>query len=175
VTQSFFTRVGYSLHGAAGSFGGLALDADDHLGLIGNFPSLVRQAEAMGCRVSVVERKHHMLMEQGRVQITLDPSVLRRCNKIISTAATLINDTLDSMLEYCGGAEQIGVIGPTAGIFPDPLFSRAVDFVGGTQILDAAQAIARAAAGEKFGDAARRYVIQKDAYPGFEALLAARS
>ncbi|MCZ6665317.1 MAG: DUF364 domain-containing protein [Gammaproteobacteria bacterium] len=171
VTDAVYRAAGHELTAARDSMGGLTLEPDDRLGMIGNFPSLVRRARDRGVEVNVVERKQHMIGETSGVRITLDPGVLRDCNKIICTGATLLNDSLDEMLAYCTAAEEIALIGPTVGFFPDPVFARGIDIVGGTRIIDADRAAERLETGKNFGDSAARTVMTPADYPGFERLL----
>ena len=42
-----------------------------------------------------------------------------------------MNNSLDEILAHCSLAAFVSIIGPTAGYFPDPLFARGVDVVGG--------------------------------------------
>jgi uncharacterized protein (DUF4213/DUF364 family) len=170
ITQSFFAAANFEPEAAVNSMAGLALEAHDRLGMIGNFPSLVRNARTQGIPVIVVERKTHMLKDEDGIRITLDPEALRECNKIICTAATLINDSIDEMLGYCGHAETVAMIGPSASFFPDPLFAHGVDLIGGSRVLDAHAAITRQRAGLGLGDSARRYTLSRTTYPGTAAL-----
>ena len=171
VTDAVYRAAGHELATAPDSMGGLTLEPDDRLGMIGNFPSLVHRARERGVEVNVVERKRHMVGETNGVRITLDPGVLRDCNKIICSGATLLNDSLDEMLAYCADAEHIALIGPTVGFFPDPVFARGIDIVGGTRIVDGDRAAERLEAGMNFGDSAVRTVITPADYPGFDRLL----
>ncbi len=173
ITQTFFDQVDYRPDDAANSIGELSLRAGDRLGMIGYFPSLVRYAQGLDIAVTVVERKTHMLEPAEGVRITLDPAVLSECNKIICTAATLINDSVDEMLGYCRHAEMVAMIGPSASFFPDPLFTRGVDFVGGARVLDPGTAIARQREGVGFRDWTRRYTLSRACYPGTENLTVA--
>ncbi len=172
ITQSLFSQAGYEPPPAANSMAGLNLEAGDHLGLIGYFPSLVRQAGALGVRTTVIERKHHLVRESGDCVVTLDPLRLADCNKVICTAATLINDTIDDMLAYCAGVEVIAVLGPSASFPPEPLFERGVSIVGGSRIDDASTAIAMQQGGSGLRGCSRRYVIERTSWPGTAALLA---
>jgi uncharacterized protein len=144
---------------------GIELRAGDHLGMVGYFPPLVRQANKLGFKITVVERKGHMVRSDAMVNITLDPTALRQCNKIVCTAATLINDSLDEVLGYCTHAEEISMVGPTASCFAQPLFARGISFVGGIRILDAALALARLRSGEKLGAAAAKFGVTPFTYP----------
>ena len=170
ITQGFFHRADFELDEATNSMGGLSLGPGDRLGMIGKFPSLVRQASALDVPVTVIERKAHMLQDEAGVCITFDPGSLGACNKIITTAATLINNSIDEMLGYCGHAEVLVMVGPSASFFPDPLFARGVDFVGGTRVLDAGGVITQQRQGEGLRDCARRYTLSRETYPGIADL-----
>lgn len=171
VTEHTWRRAGFAPPTSADSFAGIAVGAGDHLGLIGNFPSLVRQALGRGARVSVVERKAHMVTREGALEISLDPAVLAPCRSIICTGATLLNDSLADMLPHCRNAEVVALVGPTVGFFPDPLFARGIHRVAGTRVLDAAAASARLAGGERLGESGLRFLLTAGDYPGFDALL----
>lgn len=171
ITACMHARAGYVPPPAGDSMAGIRLDAGLHLGMVGNFPPLVRRARAAGVQVTVVERKAHMVSTEPGLVITLDPAALTACSEVIVTGATLINDSLDEMLGWCRGARRVTLIGPTAGVFPEVLFTRGVAAIGGLRIVDADAARARMAAGERLGDSAARYLIEASAYPGFARLL----
>lgn len=172
LTTYLHRRAGYLPPTAQDSMAGIACTRGGHLGMIGNFSPLVRRARAAGMRVTVIERKPQMCCEEDGLSITLDPSALASCDAIIVTGATLINDSLDGMLDYCRHARRVVLLGPTAGVLPQVLFGRGIAALGGLEILDAPRALARLRAGEKLGDAARRYLIEASDYPSFDALVA---
>jgi len=171
ITQSTFRRAGYVPAPAVDSLGALDIRSGDHIGMVGYFPSLVRRLRERGVRATVIEKKEKFIGTEGTVTVVTDPERLRECNKVLSTAATLLNNSIDTILEYVKGAEAVVLVGPTAGFFPDPLFAHGVTALGGTQILDADVAIERQQGNEKMGDSARRYIIQRREYPGVEHLL----
>jgi uncharacterized protein (DUF4213/DUF364 family) len=104
-------------------------------------------------------------------RVTLDPAGLGDCNKVVSTASTLLNNSIDEILAAASGAEELAIIGPTAGFFPDPLFKRGVTAIGGSEVIDAALALQRLKADERVGDAGRKFVIMARDYPGIESIL----
>ena len=158
ITDCEWRRTHFTPPLAASSFG-FAIEPGDHLGMVGNFPSLVRQASARGARVTVLERKAHMVSRDAQCEITLDASALRDCRKVIVTAATLINDSLDEVLTHLHEDAYVVVIGPTAGCFPQPLFARGIKALGGTRVVDPDLAYARLRAGQRIGDAAERFLL----------------
>ena len=171
ITEYVYRAAFFEPSAATDSFGGVVLAPGDELGMIGHFPPLARRARALGISTRIVERKAHMVTSAPGFEISLDPRVLRSCNKIICTGATLLNDSLENMLDYCRNADTIALVGPTVGCFPDALFARGIDIVAGTCIIDAAGARERLLAGDKIGNCATRYVLRRQDYPGFEALL----
>jgi len=171
ITQSAFRRAAYVPAPAGDSLGSLDIRTGDHIGMVGYFPSLVRRLRDRGLRVTVIEKKEKFLGTEGTVTVIADPTRLRECNKVLCTAATLLNNSIDAILEHLADAEAVVIVGPTAGFFPDPLFARGVTAVGGTQILDADTAIDRLQSNEKMGASARKYIIRREEYPGVEQLL----
>jgi len=172
ITQSLFARAEFAPTQAVDSMAGLRFEPGDHLGMVGNFPSLVRRAQSLGIPVTVIERKRHMLQEADGLSITLDPGRLSACNKVICTAATLINDSVDEMLGYCRHADVVAMIGPSASFIPEPLFARGVALVGGTAIDDAGAAMLAQRGGRGLRGCSRRYVIERGTWPGMTQLLA---
>lgn len=149
---------------ASNMFGTVISDAD-RVGLIGNFQPLIDQLQADGRPVAVVERKPHLWRESPGLRVTGDANVLRECSVILATATMCLNDSLEEMLGYCRAARKISIIGPTAGFFPAPLFARGVSSMGGALIEDADAAIAALEAGDSWKPYARRFVIERSAYP----------
>jgi uncharacterized protein (DUF4213/DUF364 family) len=172
ITEHVYRKAGFAPAAATDSFGGVVLEAGDRLGMIGHFPPLARRARELGITTRIVERKAHMVTVAPNFEISLDPGVLRDCNKIICTGATLLNDSFDAMLEYCAHAEQIALVGPTVGFFPDAVFARGIDIVAGTRLLDSAQAQQCLTNNQKLTDCSVRTVLHRAEYPGFETLLA---
>ena len=103
--------------------------------------------------------------------VTLDSSVLGGCDKVLITASTLLNDTLDQVLSQCATTAKIALVGPTASGFPEPFFKRGIGLLGGNRVLDAGALLQRVASGERWGDAAEKYCIDQADYPGSDVLL----
>jgi uncharacterized protein (DUF4213/DUF364 family) len=164
ISQSVFRQSHFELPAAADSMGQLDLQTGDHLGMVGFFPSLVRKLSAQNIQLTVIEKKKHLIETNKDVHITADVSELNNCNKVLSTASTLLNDSLDEVLAHTKAAEIIVVVGPTAGFLPDPLFARGVSAIGGSQIIDVDKAIHRLSNKQGLGDAARKYLLTNELY-----------
>jgi uncharacterized protein (DUF4213/DUF364 family) len=172
LSQGLFRRAGYRPPAAPDSMAALAPAGGDHLGMVGYFPSLVERLRRQEVRVTVIEKKQRFQeYSDARIRVTPDPDALRGCNKVLITASTILNDSIDGILDQCRDAGSITVVGPTAGFLPEPLFERGVSAVGGTEVLDAAAVIEHLRADSGLVDCTRKYLIEKNSYPGIEALL----
>lgn len=175
LTASLFARAGFRPAGAADTIGELDPRPGDRVGMVGLFPPLVPRIVATGAQLTVVELKAHLAGEREGYRVTLDAGELRGCNKVLSTSTILLNDTVDRILSCCAGAEIVAIVGPGAGCLPDPLFARGVTLVGGTSVEDRGGLTRAISAGEKWGASVRKFALRREAYPGFEALLARAS
>jgi uncharacterized protein (DUF4213/DUF364 family) len=171
LTRHLFERARFVPPAAAGSIGDLDLEPGDHVGMVGLFPPLVPQVLACGARLTVVELRADLAGPRDGWEVTLDADALRRCTKVLSTSTVLLNDTLDDILAHCAGARRVALIGPGAGCLPDALFARGVTLLGGSWVADAASFRQALAAGDRWGRFAPKFVLHRDHYPGFDALL----
>ena len=171
VTRSIYQRAGYELAAAGNTMGNLEYLPEDHIGMVGYFPSLVKRLRGRAIRLTVIEKKTKFMETGELLNVTPDPERLRGCNKVIVTAATLLNDSIDAILGFTTAARQLVVVGPTAGFFPDPLFARGVTALGGTEIVRPELLIDRLKRDQGMGDTAHKYLIEKADYPGWDSLL----
>ena len=164
-------RAGFTPDPAASSLGSLALGPGDRLGMVGFFPPLVRQARDAGVDLTVLELKEELVQRTPGLEVTLDPARLAGCAEVVCTSTTLLNGSLEALLAHARGCREFVLLGPSAGCPPDPLFARGVTATGGAWVVDADALFARAARGERWGDAARKFSLRRAAWPGLEALL----
>ena len=91
--------------------------------------------------------------------------VLGKADVVIITGVTLINDTLEEILEVVRPGAEVAVMGPTASMLPDILFDRGVRIVGGVWVKDAERLLEVLAAGGSgyhfFDTYAQRIVFEK--------------
>lgn len=174
LTDSVWRRIGYEPPAAGNSLGDVQLGAQDHLGMIGFFPPLVHRVAEAGGRLSVVEMNAEMVARQQarfpQVRIGLDRGLLADCNVVVGTSTMLLNDTLDDMLAAAPQASRFAVIGPSAGLWPDPLFERGVTLLGGTRITDASGFVQAMAEGRSWSSSTRKFAIAREGWPGWRAM-----
>lgn len=172
LTRRLFDRAGFVPDDSIDSFGSLALEPGDRLGMVGHFTPLIEQARVLGIPVTVLELKAELVREEPGLVVTLDPARLAGCNKIVSTSTLLLNDTFEAVAGCWRGADAVAIVGPSAGCPPDPLFAAGVSAVGAAWVIDAEAFLARVAAGEKWGETSRKVTLTPQRYPGLDALLA---
>ncbi|MCB2024615.1 MAG: DUF364 domain-containing protein [Burkholderiaceae bacterium] len=178
LTASAWQRLGWQPPAAGNSLGDVQLTPQDHLGLIGNFTPLVRRVQEAGARLTVLE------LQQGKVErlqarfpgihATTDRAALATCTQVVGTSTMLLNDTLDAMLAAAPAVREFVLIGPSAGLWPDALFDRGVTRVCGTQVLDGPAFAEALRTGTRWSDAARKFAIDRGAWPGWQTLLGLR-
>jgi uncharacterized protein len=151
---------------ASDSVGMLDLQPGDRVGMVGFFRPLVKRVEDLGAELIIFEQKEDLVSKNPHLNITLDSTLLKNCNKVLCTSTTVYNNTLDAVLGNCSPEAFISVIGPTAGYFPDPLFARGVDVVGGTFINDGPAFMQRLREEKKWGSATSKISFQKSRYSG---------
>jgi uncharacterized protein len=136
LSRHVFDKAGFVPPDAPDSIGGLDPQPGEHIGMVGFFPPLVRQVIALGARLTVLELRADLAGEHPGCTVTLDPSRLKDCDKVLSTSTVLLNHTLDAVLTHCRAASRIALVGPGAGCLPDALFEAGVTTLGGTWIVD---------------------------------------
>jgi hypothetical protein len=168
----FFDRAGFCPDASRDSVGLLDPAPGDRIGMIGHFGRLIERIVATGATLTVVELRPELVGEHPGYRVTLDAEALAGCNKVLSTSTLLLNDSLERMLACSRGADYYAMVGPGAGCLPDPLFARGVTLLGGTWVVDAQGFREALLAGQSWSGHSRKFALAREAYPGFEALLA---
>lgn len=146
------------------------------IGMVGYFREQARQLVSQGFRVVVLEINEAIVAEVLNQQppgitASADPASLKQCDVIYCTASTLINGTVETLLHSLDTELRIELVGPSAGCFPDPLFERGIDVIGGSLVVDTAPVIERVRQGKPWRDSVRKCTLTSATYPGFEALV----
>ena len=171
ITRHVYRRAGFTPGDAPDSMGIPDIAGADHIGMVGYFPSLVKRLRNKGIRLTVIEKKPQFHKRQENFLVSADIQTLDACNKVMITASTLLNNSIDEVLEYSRRADTRVVVGPTAGFFPDPLFARGISAIGGSEIRAAQQARQRLSANQGLGGSARKFLLSAPDYPGMARMM----
>ena len=137
--------------------------------MVGFLPPLVKAINKCGAELIVIEKNKKFIGKFPELNISLDPLNLKTCNKVLCTSTTVLNNTLDEVLDNCAADATISIVGPTAGYFPDPLFERGVDVVGGTFVKDGDLFFELLKEGKRWSPATQKFCLQKENYQGIPA------
>jgi uncharacterized protein (DUF4213/DUF364 family) len=146
------------------------MPADCSVAVIGAFVPVLRKLKARGGRWWVIEQDPQTLKADEMPHfIPADQSseTIAAADVLIITGVTLVNHTLQPILEAARPGAEIAVIGPTASLLPDALFARGVRVVGGVRVKKPDELLDVLAAGGSgyhfFERLAPRFVIENPA------------
>ena len=166
ICQYVMREINFAVDSASDSLGLLAVSAADRIGMVGLFSGLVQTIKNVGAELVVLEKNETLMNKFPNLPITLDARKLGSCNKILCTSTTILNNSLDEVLANCSPNAFISIIGPTAGYFPDPLFSRGIDVVGGRIVKNGPYLLQLLEEKKRWGEATQRTCFLKETYTG---------
>lgn len=166
ICQHVMRKTHFEAESATDSLGLLAISKGDRIGMVGLFFGLVKKIRDGGAELIVIEKNEQLIKKYPDLPITLDAGELRTCNKVLCTSTTILNNSLDDILGHCSSDAFVSIVGPTAGYFPDPLFARGVDVVGGRVVKNGEQFLELISQGKRWGNATLRTCFQKETYAG---------
>jgi len=166
ICQQVIVSSCYLIDSSTDSLGLIDVEKGDRVGMVGFFYPLIKRVEENGAELIIIEKDLKYIEKYPQYKVTMDPSLLSECNKVLCTSTTVFNNTIDDVLSYCSKDAFISIIGPTAGYFPDPLFERGVDVVGGTMVKDGPLFMKLIAAKERWGPATQKFCFKRADYKG---------
>ena len=166
ICQHVMRETNFAVDSTTDSLGLLSVSAGDRVGMVGLFFGLIETIKKAGAELVVIEKKDQLIQKFPNLPITLDATKLSTCNKILCTSTTILNNSLDEILAHCSPDAFVSIIGPTAGYFPDPLFARGVDVVGGRVVKNGTLFLQLLAERKRWGDATQMTCFQKETYAG---------
>ena len=148
----------------------LRMPADRSVAVIGAFVPVLKKLKDRGGRWWVIEQDPKTLRNDEMdhfIPADRSQETISTADVLIVTGVTLVNHTLEPILEAARPDAEIAVIGPTAGLLPDALFARGVRVVGGVWVKQPDELLDVLAAGGSgyhfFNKLAPRIVIEKPA------------
>jgi uncharacterized protein (DUF4213/DUF364 family) len=136
--------------------------------LVGAMVPAIKRIEAAGVDFWILEKDPRTLKGDEiahYVPAERSGEIIPDADVLIATAATMVTESLEPILEAARPDATITVLGPTAGFVPEPLFERGVDVVGGLRVKQADELLDLLASGGSgyhfFGRLASRTVIRR--------------
>ena len=94
-------KMGMEIDTTSDSLGLLDLTSKDRIGMVGLFMPLMAEIKKTGAELLVLEKKVQLMDKFPHLNITLDPSDLKSCNKVLCTSTTVLNNSLDDIMRHC--------------------------------------------------------------------------
>ena len=119
------------------AFDALQIAPQHQVVLVGAFAPYLRELRRRAQPFRVLELDMSTLKaEELLFHVTPEqaPRVLAQADVFIATGTTLINGTLDGLLDWLRPGVQAAVVGPTATLVPGPFARRGATLVGGTRV-----------------------------------------
>ena len=119
---------------------------EDTVVMVGAFPPFIKRIQEITSKLFVIEKNPRAVGKGDTVQIEPEArlhELIPQGDIMIITGVTLVNHTLGPILQLARNARDIVVVGPTASVYPEPLFKRGVTVLGGVRVTDAMKMIHR--------------------------------
>jgi uncharacterized protein (DUF4213/DUF364 family) len=139
----------------------LPAHADDSVGMIGYFGPLVGPLKDRVRALHIFERRPNP--EYGILPESAARDLLPECQVVIMTATTLLNHTIDDLLDLCNKAREIAILGPSTPFMPEIFSRRGVTMLSGLQVVDPTLALRIVSEGggtRQFGKAVRKLTLR---------------
>ncbi len=148
------------------------ITGNDTIAMVGAFTPFIKKISEITEKLFVIEKNPRVVGKDDTFKIESADrleEIIPKANILIITGVTLVNHTLGPILDLAKNASEIVVVGPTASIYPEPLFKRGVTVMGGVRITDADRMIhliGEAGSGYDFFDnCADKVIMRNEAIP----------
>jgi hypothetical protein len=105
----------------------------DHVAMVGLFTPMIPKIEATGAKLTVIERNPARLAVLDKKD---SDRILKECTVAIITATTLLNDTLEEVLNGLGDPRHVAILGPSTPLLPEIFQGTPVHHLGGAIVQD---------------------------------------
>ncbi len=114
----------------------MKLDSKDRVAMVGFFPPLPKKIEDRGARLTIIERDPRKAAPLGKKEQT---EIMRTCSVAIITATTILNGTIEGVLNDLGKARHSALLGPSTPLIPEVFRDTPVNHLGGALVSDSAE------------------------------------
>lgn len=161
LSQYLMELEGYDRQFGIDASDALKLHRQDHVAVVGYIKPLVAKLKVKVRELRVLERNPQM--RGDALPDTLAEIIVPKADVVIISGASMVNATLDRLLELSKRARLTAVVGPTASMLPEPLFQRGANVVAGVQakgskVLDA---VSEARTFRDFKTLVKKYIIKR--------------
>ena len=139
----------------------LPVGPEDTVGMIGYFGPLVEPIKKRARALHIFERRPDP--EYGILPESATQDLLPKCQVVIMSATTLLNHTIDGLLDLSKTAREIAILGPSTPFLPEIFSRHGVTMLSGLQVVDPTQVLQIVSEGggtRQFGRAVRKLSLR---------------
>ena len=139
----------------------LPVKPEDTVGMVGYFGPLVKPLRERVRSLHIFERRPNPGL--GILPEAATRDLLPQCGVVVLSATTILNHTIDGLLDCCKAAREIALLGPSTPFLPEVFRSHGVTMLSGLQVVDPAQVLRVVSEGggtRQFGRAARKVTLR---------------
>lgn len=114
------------------------LNSQDRVGMVGYFAPLVPAVRKRVGSLAIFEENENLRME-GAFSPDEAYKVLPTCDVVLLTATSIINRTVDRLLECCGKCREVVMLGASTPLLPKAFHSTPVTLLSGVKICKPAE------------------------------------
>ena len=111
------------------------LSSRDHVVMVGLFRPLVPRIEETGAKLTVLERQIHKA-RSGILSFKNRGDILKKCSVAIITATSILNNTLETILNELGDPRWVSILGPSTPVCRDIFVGTPVTHLGGSVVMN---------------------------------------
>lgn len=160
-----YDRAGFVPPEDTTALAGFDVGAGERVGMVGLFVPLLDRVTSLGAELSVLELNPELVGDFGSYRVSLDAAVLGECETVLCTSSVLLSGGFEQIRAACPKAQRFAVLGPGAGLLPEPLFACGVDTLGGSWVINAAAVIDAVREGESWSRHVRKTVLRRGQCP----------
>jgi uncharacterized protein (DUF4213/DUF364 family) len=134
---------------------------EDSVGMVGYFGPLVGPLKERVQALHIFERKANP--GYGILPESAARELIPNCQVVILSATTILNHTIDGLLDLCKGAREIAILGPSTPFLPEIFSHHGVTILSGIEVVDPAQILRIVSEGggtRQFGRAVRKLTLR---------------
>jgi len=109
------------------------LSSKDHVAMVGLFRPLVPRIEQTGAKLTIIEQKKAL---PNVLSFKSRGDMLKTCSVAIITATSILNNTLETILNDLGNPRWVSIIGPSTPVCREIFAGTPVNHLGGSVVLD---------------------------------------
>lgn len=116
-----------------------SLDKSDSFGMVGEFKPILKSIKSMTENIYVFEQNTQE--KDGLFSGEEMSEYLPKCRVIVITATSLINHTIDEIIEHCKDAEEVCLVGLSTPLCPQVLKEYNITLLAGSLVKDSGRVL----------------------------------